>query len=426
MINFNSEEDGTKRSFLGGIGRVLSHRQFRLLWWSNGIHSLGAWLFKVAVGWWTWELTHSTYWLGVIAFAHTFPLVIMSIFAGVWADKIGYRRVMILSQAPLVLAGILMTALAFSNLLDLFSIVILTTVVGVADAVTTPPRLSMVHDLVPSRDLSAAISLNSVTYNVSRMVGPAIAGALIVWLNLSSVIALAALSFVIFFAALFFLDETKNKNDFQKKSNMIRDLFEGFKYSWNHPEIRFILILLSVTALLIRPYIDLLPGISEQFYNAGPEGLSMLLAATGVGATVCGVWLTQRGRNQGLTQIYVLSFLLSGIAIILFAISDILWIGVIIAGFAGFFIICGAISGQTLIQIVVDSRVRARVISIQVMLSWGLPAIGALILGGIADYVGLQITLAAGGLLTALLWIWASNKGRQMTSSFERKQSHAD
>ena len=409
----------TSVSLFGGIGRALSHRQFFILWWSHGAHTTGRWMYKVAIGWLTWELTQSTAWLGIVAFADTFPTVIMSIVAGVWADRFGYLPIMRLSQTVLVLAGALIAVLAYADALGIGSIVALALVIGTSEAITQPARISIVHRLVPKEDLAAAIALNSATFNLSRFLGPTIAGALIIWVSLPFVIALSAATFAIFYGALFFLKSYEPEKGKSENSSIFRDLIDGFRYSFSHPGISFLLILLSVTALLIRPYMDLLPGVSAQIFGLGAEGLSILLAATGLGAMVGGIWLARRGRTEGLTRVFTWSLLISGIVILAFIFSRNIWVGAVLISIAGFFIVSGAITSQTLIQNAVYPGIRARVISITMVLSWGLPAVGALGMGWIAESLGLAVTLGLGGALTIILWLWAHKKGRRLVPILE-------
>ena len=409
----------TSTPLFGGIGRALSHRQFFLLWWGHGTITTGRWMYKVAIGWLTWEMTQSTVWLGIVAFADTFPLVIMSIVAGVWADRVGYLFIMRVGQTVMVLAGILITVLAFTDVLEIISIVLVTLVIGTSEATTQPARISIVHQLVPKEDLAAAIAVNSATYNFARFLGPTIAGGLIIWVSIPFVIAFSAGTFAIFYGVLFFLNPPELKIERAKTTGMVRDLIDGFKYSFSHQGISFLLISLSVTALFIRPYIDLLPGVSAQIFDLGAEGLSILLAATGLGAMLGAIWLAQRGRTDGLTNIFTWSLLISAISILLFIISGNIWVGAVLIAIVGFFIVLGAITSQTLIQSAVDSGIRARVISITMVLAWGLPAVGALGMGWIAEFLGLPFTLALGGALTVLLWLWAHRTGKQLAPILE-------
>ena len=414
------------RAFLGGIGSVLSHRQFFLLWLAHLTNTTGRWMYKVAIGWLTWELTQSTAWLGIVAFADTFPMVLMSIVAGAWADKFGYLPIMRISQAFMVLAGIIISLLAFLGVLQISSILLLTLIIGTSEAITTPARISIVHHLVPKEDLSAAIALNSATYNLARFLGPTIAGVLIIWVSIPYVIALSALTFVIFYVILYLLKPNKVEQAKNENASIISDLIDGFRYAFSHPGISFLLILLSATALLIRPYIDLLPGVSAQLFGLGAEGLSILLAATGLGATIGGVWLARRGRTEGLTKIFTWSLLISAVSIILFVLSENIWIGASLLTVSGFSIVAGAITSQTLIQNSVYPQIRARVISITMVLSWGLPAVGAIFMGWLAEILGLAFTLGLGAMLAVLLWGWAHRNGRQLAPFLENPTETTD
>ena len=409
----------TADSFFGGISRALSHPGYRLLWWSNGIHTTGRWLFKVSLGWITWELTGSPAWLGIVAFADTFPMVIMTILAGVWADRFGYLRVMRMGQALVVAGGILTAVLALSDALNIIFIVALSVVVGAAEATTIPARMSFVHHLVPKADLSAAIAVNSATYNLARFLGPALFGGLFQIVDVSVIIAIAAGMFSIFYAALFFQRADERQQTTEERTKIIQELFEGFRYAINHTGIFFLLFMLSVTAMLIRPFIDLVPGISDQIFDMGAEGLSILLSATGLGAMVGGLWLARRGKTEGLTIVFTWSLLFSGVAMLLFVMSGNIWFGSVLIAVVGMTIVAGAITSQTLIQNSVDQNVRARIIGITVVLAWGLPAIGAATMGWVAEFLGLSFTLAIGAGLTMLFWLWGHNAGARLAPWLE-------
>jgi len=409
----------TTNSLFGGIGQALSHPGYRLLWWSNGTNTTGRWLFKVSLGWLTWELTGSPAWLGIVAFADTFPMVIMTIIAGAWSDRLGYLKLLRLSQMLVAIGGIVTAILALTGSLDIFFIVSLSVFVGIGEAITIPPRMSYVHHLVPKKDLSAAIALNSTTYNVTRFFGPALFGILFQIVNVPIIIAIAACMFSVFYITLFFQQPEKRKQPEQEKTKIIRDLLEGFKYAYSHKGIFFLLFLLSVTALLIRPYIDLVPGISDEIFNRGAKGLSILLSATGLGAAIGGFWLARRGKTEGLTQVFTWSLLISAVTMLLFIVSGNLWVGSILIAVVGMTVVAGSITAQTLIQNTVERRIRGRIISITAVLSWGLPAIGAAMMGWIAEFMGISVTLAMGAILTGLIWLWGHNTGKRIATTLE-------
>ena len=413
----------SENSFYGGIGRALSHPGYCLLWWSNGTNTTGRWLFKVSLGWLTWELTGSPAWLGFVAFADTFPMIFMTIIAGAWADRIGYLRIMKIGQALVVVGGIITAILALSSLLNIYFIVVLSVVVGAAEAMTVPSRMSFVHHLVPKADLSAAIALNSATYNLARFLGPALFGGLIQFTSIPIILSISAGMFSIFYIALFFQKADKRGNIENDKTQLMGELLEGFRYAYSNSGIFFLLFLLSVTAILMRPYIDLVPGISDQIFGMGAEGVSILLSATGLGAMVGGIWLARRGSIAGLTKVFTWSLLISALALLLFVVSGNIWFGSVLISIVGMTIVAGSITSQTLIQNTVDPKVRGRVISITAALAWGMPAVGAGLMGWMAEFLGLSVTLASGAVLTLLLWGWGHHASARFENLLESRDA---
>jgi MFS family permease len=163
------------------------------------------------------------------------------------------------------------------------------------------------------------------------------------------------------------------------------------------------------------------PGISDQIFDMGAEGLSILLSSTGLGAMVGGILLALRGKIMGLTKIFTWSLLISALAMLLFVVSGNIWFGSALIAIVGMTIVAGSITSQTLIQNTVDPKVRGRVISITAALSWGMPAIGAVLMGWIAEFLGLSVTLASGAALTLLLWIWGHNASARFEHILESR-----
>jgi MFS family permease len=213
------------------------------------------------------------------------------------------------------------------------------------------------------------------------------------------------------------IEEAHSKSP--RSLNLVSDMKESVVYVWNHAGIFYLMFLLGATALLIRPYMDLAPGISVNMFGQGATGMAILLSSTGAGGLIAGLYLAQRGETRGLTRLVTGSFLVSAIFLILFTISGHIWLAAVALSLVGFFILLGGISSQTLIQSVVEPRVRARVMSLYIIISWGVPAIGALIMGWLADFVGLQITLAGGGVLTLLVWLIIFRQGPKLSTQLE-------
>ena len=408
------------RGLFGGIGQALANPKFRLLWSTNTVNSIGRWQYKFAVSWYTWETTKSPALLGFVAFADTVPLVFMTVIAGAWTDRYSTMLIMRMSQSIMVAAGILISIFALTGSLNIIYIIVLSFVIGAAEAVTVPARLSVVHQLVPRDQLSSAIALGSASFNLARFIGPAMAGIVIQVFDVPMTIAIATGMFLVFYFGLLALGPEENvQNESPLPNSILKDLMAGFSYVLSHPGITFLVFVLSLTALLIRPYIDLLAGVSDQVFGEDVAGFSILLSATALGALLGGLWLARRGRTEGLTSVFTWCLIVSAAAQFLLVLSPTIWIGAVMAFLTGMFVVSGSIASQALIQNSVAPEVRGRVISITAVLAWGVPAVGALAMGWIAEYIGLRMTLGSAAVLSALLWLWARGAGRCYAGQLE-------
>lgn len=413
-----------KISAFGGIGRALSHRDYCVYWTSNGINTIGRWMYRIAVGWLTWELTESTAWLGIIAFAESFPLVVFSVLAGAIADRIGYIRITVLAQTATVVVAVVFAGLTLAGLITIELVLISALLIGSLESLTTPARMALVHALVPKEDLSAAIALGSATFNAARFIGPAIAGALLVWAGSGVVLAVVAVSFAQFCLILLIVKADEPERTPGPWRDLIGDIKTGIRYGFAHPGIRFLLVMLGVTGLLIRPVIELMPGFSAEVFDRGADGLAILMSTLGFGAMVSCIWIAVRGRTEGLTGLVTASLLVQGAALALCAIAGQfwgnIWISAALFGVVGFAMLVGGVGSQTLMQNAVESHMRARAMSLFIMISWGLPAFGALAAGWIATFAGLSVTIGVGGTLTIVLWLWARPRAAALESELEK------
>jgi MFS family permease len=406
---------------LGGIGKVLSQRDFAIYWASNGVNTVGRWMYRIAVAWLAWELTESTVWLGIVAFAESIPLVIFSVVAGALADRVGYIRITILAQTATAVAAVIFAAMTLLGLMTIELVVVFALLIGTLESLTTPARMALVHALVPKDHLAAAIGLTGATFNGSRFVGPAIAGILISVSGSGVVLAVVAATFTQFCIALLAIKVQEPERKPGPWRDIFGDMATGIKYGFTHPGIRFLLIMLGITGLLIRPVIELMPGFAAQVFDSGSDGFAILMSAIGFGAMVSCLWVGMRGRTEGLTNLVTISLLIQGIGLVLSTQAGEIWIATISFAVVGFAMLVGGVGSQTLIQNAVESDVRARVMSLFIVISWGLPAFGALAAGWIASFAGMEATIAAGGVLTVALWIWARPQAIRLRSDLEKQ-----
>ena len=406
-------------SLFGGAGRALQNPVYLTYWLGNSLTTTGRWMNRTAVGWLTWELTQSTSWLGLVAFADLMPMMVFVILSGAIADRVGMMRIVKLSQILSGIVAMIFAGLAFTDLITIEAIVVLSIFFGAAEALSQPARMAAIHAMVPREDLSSAIALGAASFNASRIVGPAIAGALIIWTSSAIVIAICGAIFFGFYFLLCTLKIPETASGKKLSLELFVDIGHGFQYVWRHPGIRFLIVLMTAVSLFIRPVVDLMSGISGQVFDAGPAGMSMLLGAIGAGALLASLWLARRGEMTGLTQMVTLSILGVGLGLMLAMAFGVLWIAVAFFMVLGAFMLTGNVGAQSLIQNAVDGQVRARVLSVFIVFAHGLPAIGALATGWIASQVGLQIAVGGGALIMVLVWLWARPRTGAMAALLE-------
>ena len=255
---------------------------------------------------------------------------------------------------------------------------------------------------------------------VTVVEGPAIAGGLIIWAGTGTVIAICAAIFFIFYLLLRTITIAEVASGQELSLELFVDIWRGMQYVWGHDGIRFLILLMVAVSLFIRPVMELMPGVSGQVFDAGPVGLSWLLGAIGFGALLCSLWLARRGEMAGLTRLTILSILGGGLALMLSMAFGQIWLAVAFLIVVGWFMLLGNVAAQSLIQNTVEPRVRARVLSLFIVFAHGLPAIGAVIIGWIASWAGLQVTIGCGGLLLAMVWLWARPRTDRMAKILER------
>lgn len=395
-------------SIPGGIGRVLAERNFRLYFIGNVASMLGFWVYRAALGWLTWELTQSPRWLGIVGFAGMAPAVFLAPLAGALGDRMGLRRLAMIALTVNGLLSVGFAGLAFADLVTIHLVLAFAILHGAVVAFDLPARIALVPDLISERrDLSSAIALNSTSFHAGAFVGPAVFALFIAYLDIAWSFLFHGLSYCFFLLcfALIRLAPAAIPRP-EVRQGIFADIAEGVRYVLRHKGMLALFMLAGTSHLLLRPYIDLLPGFSAQVFERGAEGYATMLSAIGAGALMSGLWLASRGRIQGLARIMVGSVLATACLLAVFALSDIFWLGLVCMFGSGFFLLLAAVCSQSLVQNAVAREVRARVISLSTAMAMGFPAFGVLLLGIVADAIGVQVAVLGASLLTLVLLIW--------------------
>lgn len=403
----------------GALRECLRLRDFRLYVCGNVSHGLGIWLLRMTIGWLAWELEKSTVWLGAVALAETAPSLILSLIAGTVVDRFHFVRIMRLTQGLSTLLVAALAVLTLGGIIDIWLLFFLTVVRGCLMAFARPSRQVLVHHLVGHDLLAPALAIGSIIHNGTRFVGPALGGLIVAGAGAGWGFVAASALIGTYTVVLLVLDLEIEMRRREKRS-MLADTMDGLAYVMGHAGIRLQLALLVVMGIVARPVVDLLPGYAGQVFSRGADGLAILLAAHGIGATCAGVWIASRAAGiGGMSRLSVNSVLFTAAMLMAFAATDIFWLGVVASALLGFGMLVLTVTSQTLIQSAVDSDFRGRVLSLHGLVMLGVPALGAMGLGILADYFGLRLPALVGGAVFALVWAVAWTRRGALAASLE-------
>ncbi|MEE8334052.1 MAG: MFS transporter [Alphaproteobacteria bacterium] len=409
-----------------GAFAALRQRNFGLYAAGSTVSLIGMWVQRIAIGWLTWDLTHSGTWLGLIAFADLFPIVVLTPLAGLVADRYDRLKITILSQYLASAQALLLAFLTFTGDITIWWLVVLSAFIGVVWAFNTAARLSMIPNLVEHRYIASAVALNSAAFNAARFIGPALAGGIMAIWGVGEAFLFNAATFVVFIVALMKMRLINVETSGRSRGGMLSQSFNGIGYARRHPGIGPILVLLFAMAIGVKPMLELLPGFADAVFHRGIEGLAQLTASAGLGALITAVWLAQRGRMVGLTNIALLALIASAITILAFTASDWYPLGLVACFVFGITITMAGTATQSLMQNAVEGHMRGQVMSLYGLVYRGGPAVGALIMGAAADLVGLQWALASGAVICMAAWIWLARQRIAVTQALEHPPQNTD
>jgi predicted MFS family arabinose efflux permease len=400
--------DGNAVSYptrIANLLAVLALPNYRIYTSGNVVSLIGTWVQRIAVGWLTWEITRSGVWLGLMAFADLFPVAFIGPFAGAIADRTDRLRLTWGTQAAACLIAIVLFILAATAWINVYSLFALTLASGIVTAVNQPARLAMISSMVPRNYVPAAVAMNSVVFNVARFIGPAVAGIAIAVSGVALAFALNAASFIAFLIALSRIELRASEPRPVQSEGLMVDLREGFLHVARHHGLASVFILTISTCVCGRPVVELLPGLADAVFNAGATGLAVLTSSIGAGSIIAGLWLGG-GTPHVLPRTIVSAAALLSLAILLFAATNLMWIATPAMMICGFAMASAGIGSQTMIHLSVAPHMRGRVLSMHGIVFRAGPALGALIMGGASDVVGLRLPLAIGAMVVLVVAVW--------------------
>ncbi|HEV2964442.1 MAG TPA: MFS transporter [Candidatus Angelobacter sp.] len=364
------------------IAQALRHRDFRLFWTGNFLSNIGTWMQNVAQGWLVLQLTNSAFWLGVVGFASSIPILFFALIGGVIADNMNKRKLLMMTQSAMMVFAFILSALAYSKKIDVHEIVLLALGTGIAMSLNTPTYQAIVPQLVPKEDLTNAIALNSAQFNMSRVVGPTLGGFAMSLFGVAGNFFLNGLSFL---AVIIALSQIRsNQRGAAGEGHLWHKLKQGFDYVFSRREMLSLIMVIGIGSLLAIPFITFVPYFARDVLHAGERGLGILMACSGSGAFLGAATIAHRGRMQRPGLFVLCTGLASFVGIVVFTFSRSFYFSGALLVVIGYCMILMIATINSLLQHLAEDHMRGRVMSIYSTAFLGLPPIGCLIAGSLA------------------------------------------
>lgn len=381
----------------GHAWRALRHEDYRRYFLGQAVSILGNWLQQVAQGWLVYRLSGSTLLLGASAFLSQAPQLIVAPLAGIVIDRSNIRRLMLLVQFGMLLQALVLALITWAGWVEAWHLLVASALFGVLNSFDVPLRHAYTVELVADRsDLPNAVALNSLFFNLARLLGPPLAGVVLLLSSEAVCFALNGLSFV---AIMLVLCRMRTATRPPSSASFKAALAEGLAFISHSFPVRHILLQVALLNFLAANYIPLMPAFALEVFGGGPNTLGALLGSTGAGALLASLRLAAGPGVRGLSGSITDGVLVAALALVAFALADGVWLAGAMLFILGFGIINGNASSNTILQSILADQLRGRVLAVYSAANLGAAALGGLLSGALAERIGPGRTLLMLGVV---------------------------
>jgi len=376
--------------------RALSNRDYRLFFFGQGASLIGTWMQHIAANWLIYRLTYSEFMLGLSSFLELIPVFLLSPIAGVFGDKFSRRKILITVQIMAMVQALTFAAITLTGIVQVWQALTLCCILGIINSFEMPVRQAFVVEMVKDKsDLTNAIALNSLIFNASRFIGPAIAGIIAASFGTGACFLINGLSYIAIIAAFLSMNQSNNKIDKKYKTgkNIFLDMKEGFSYCINFIPIRDLLILVALVGLFVMTFPLLLPAFAVKVFNGESHTFGLLVSSVGAGAFAATIYLATRQSIDGIGRIMNIAIYTLSISLVVFSFNKSISAAIPILIIGGFSMVVVVASCNMVLQTIVDENKRGRVMSFYVMAFAGTAPVGSLLAGAISSKIGAPMTV---------------------------------
>ncbi len=392
--------------------RSLKHRNFRLFFSGQIISLPGNWIQNIALGWLVFRLTDSTLLLGVVGFASQIPAFFITPVAGVFADKLERRRVLLITQSISMIIALSMAVLILTNKVTVVYIIIAAVINGISFAIDNPFRHAFLVNLLDDRkDLPNAIALNSTMNNSARFNGPPIGGFLVAYAGEGICFLINGLSYSAVLYSLLAMKVSKFEK-IKSQTSVMSDLLSGFNYAYKTSHLKVLLTMVIIISLIGLPFQVFMPVFAKDILGGDSQTMGFLTGALGAGALTGALTLANRTSIDRFPHTILSSALMFGTGLGIFTLSTNFYLSLIALVITGFGMVVMFAACNTLLQTLVRENMRGRIVALYSMSFMGFTPIGSILIGSITEIAGLQTTIGIAALLCLIIAFWYS---RHMT-----------
>ena len=390
----------TQKAGLGFILRALKHKNYRLFFAGQGVSLIGTWMQMVATSWLVYSITGSAFYLGVVSFCDHAPVFLGAPIAGILADRWPRHRIVMMTQILSMLQAFLLAGLVFFDYATLALIILLSLFRGLINTFDIPTRQAFVFEMVDNdEDIPNAIALNSMLFNIARLIGPSIAGFVIAFTGEAACFFINGITFLAVIFALCAMKITRPAAA-KHSGSILGGIRDGLKYSFGFIPIRSTLIYTALISLFTTSYMVLMPVFAKVILHGDSRTLGFLMASIGIGAFVGAVFLARRKSVRGLENAVIAAAAIFAVGIIGFSFSKNLWLSLGLIILPGFGVMVQMASVNIILQTIVDDDKRGRILSLHTMSFIGILPFGNLLTGIVAEHIGAPNTLRLSGILS--------------------------
>jgi MFS family permease len=404
----------------------LGQRNFRLFWFGQMISLIGSYMQTIGQAWLVLELTHSAWQLGLVGALQALPVLLFSLFGGVFADRWPKRRILLVTQAAAMIQALLLWALIATGTIQLWHLYVLAMLLGFTNSLDHPTRQAFVIELVGREDLPNAVALNASLSQMTRVVSPGMAGIIIAASSVTILFLLNALSFLAVLVGLALIKshelhaQALQHSSVGERQNTWQSLREGVAYVWNTPAVLTVILVVGLVLLFGANFNVVLPLFATDVLHVGATGFGFLSAASAIGSLCSALWLAW-GNQQPTIRRVLIGTLVFCVLEAVFAVSRIYPLSLVLIASVGFAETAFAQLSITMLQTVAPDHLRGRVMSVTLLFFDGSVPLGYLLMGWLSGLYGAPTALLIGALLSLVVagagWMWRKPAEKDVAAS---------